>query len=98
MLRALVKPESIIRKQRRLSCFWGLLPIGRSALLTKYATCGLSYADYRRAHTDNALRDKMMLRHCHKPSGFSLLELMMAIAIFSIIATLSAPSFQSWSR
>ena len=40
----------------------------------------------------------MMLRHCHKPSGFSLVELMMAIAIFSIIATVSAPSFQSWSR
>jgi len=64
----------------------------------EYATCCLSYADYRRAHTDNALRDKMILQHCHKHSGFSLAELMIVVAIFGIIATVAAPSFQSWSR
>jgi len=40
----------------------------------------------------------MILQHCHKYSGFSLLEIMIAIAIFGIMATVAAPSFQSWSR
>jgi prepilin-type N-terminal cleavage/methylation domain-containing protein len=40
----------------------------------------------------------MILRYCHKHSGFSLIELMITIAIFGIIATVAAPSFQSWSR
>ena len=40
----------------------------------------------------------MILQHCHKHSGFSLIEIMIGIAIFGIIATVAAPSFQSWSR
>ena len=40
----------------------------------------------------------MILQHCQKHSGFSLIELMIALAIFGIIATVAAPSFQSWSR
>jgi type II secretion system protein H len=40
----------------------------------------------------------MILQHCHKHSGFSLIELMIALAIFGIIATVAAPNFQSWSR
>jgi len=39
-----------------------------------------------------------MLQSCHKHSGFSLLELMLAVAIFGIIATVAVPSFQSWSK
>jgi len=35
----------------------------------------------------------MMLQHCHKQSGFSLLDLMIAMAILGIVATVSAPSF-----
>ena len=40
----------------------------------------------------------MILRYCHKHSGFSLIELMITIAIFGIIATVAVPSFQSWSK
>jgi prepilin-type N-terminal cleavage/methylation domain-containing protein len=40
----------------------------------------------------------MILQHCHKHSGFSLIELIIAIAIFGVIATVAAPNFQSWSR
>jgi prepilin-type N-terminal cleavage/methylation domain-containing protein len=64
----------------------------------EYATRCLYYADYQRAHTDNVLRDKTMLQHCPKHSGFSLIELIIAIAIFSIMATVAVPNFKSWSR
>jgi prepilin-type N-terminal cleavage/methylation domain-containing protein len=40
----------------------------------------------------------MILQYCHKHSGFTLIDLMIAIAIFGIMATVAAPSFQSWSR
>lgn len=40
----------------------------------------------------------MILQHCHKHSGFSLVELMITLAIFGIIATVGAPSFLSWSK
>jgi prepilin-type N-terminal cleavage/methylation domain-containing protein len=39
-----------------------------------------------------------MLQHRHKHSGFSLIEFMIAIAIFSIIATMAVPNFKAWSR
>jgi len=46
----------------------------------------------------DSLRDKIMLQYCHKHSGFSLVELMIATAILGAIVTVGIPSFQSWSR
>jgi prepilin-type N-terminal cleavage/methylation domain-containing protein len=39
----------------------------------------------------------MILQHDYKHSGFSLIELMITIAVVGIIATVAAPNFQSWS-
>jgi len=39
-----------------------------------------------------------MFQRCRHPSGFSLLELMLVGAIVGIMATIAAPSFQSWSK
>ncbi len=40
----------------------------------------------------------MRLTHAHRPRGFTLVELMITIALLAVLMALAAPSFGSWIR